>query len=580
MRTFSWAIVAMAVLTVASTVTSAPRDLTSDTWVATDALGRQLPDYDDCGPARQNRTVGIFYFLWLGQHGTKGPFDITELLKADPRQPAWGPPGAFHHWGQSELGYYLSDSEYAIRKHASMLADAGVDTLIFDVTNAFTYRDVYLKLCEIYHRLRAEGRQTPQICFLTHSSARKTIETLYHDLYAKKLYPELWFYWKGKPLILGGSPGDLPDEIAAFFSHRDCWAWTYGKDTWQWLDHPERRYGWHESPDKPEEMAVSVAQHPTTNIGRSCHNGTQPEPNDLGLTGSEHLGLYFDEQWQRALKVDPEFVFVTGWNEWVAQRFLCAEGSGQKLLGRTLEPGESFFVDAYNQEYSRDIEPMKGGFGDNYYLQLVANVRRYKGVQPPAQPSEPVSIEIDGHFDSWARVRPEFRDHRGDTMHRNHRGYGKTFYADESGRNDFVAAKVARDAKNLYFYVETANPITNPPGPGWMTLLIDIDRNKHTGREGYDYAINRKEPEGNEVTLEQSWRGRDWFAVGHTPFRVQGDRMELAIPRTLLGLPSDGSLDFEFKWTDNMPGSGDIMDFYRHGDVAPSGRFNYRYHTP
>ncbi len=45
------------------------RDLFSDTWVATDALGRQLPGYEECGPVRENRTVGIFYFLWLGQYG-------------------------------------------------------------------------------------------------------------------------------------------------------------------------------------------------------------------------------------------------------------------------------------------------------------------------------------------------------------------------------------------------------------------------------------------------------------------------------------------------------------------------------
>ena len=76
-------------------------------------------------------------------------------------------------------------------------------------------------------------------------------------------------------------------------------------------------------------------------------------------------------------------------------------------------------------------------------------------------------------------------------MHRNHRGYGKTFYQNASGRNDFVAAKVARDAENIYFYIETADPITDPTGPGWMTLLIDIDRDKSTGWEGYDYAVNR-----------------------------------------------------------------------------------------
>ena len=40
-------------------------DLLSDTWVATDAIGRELPGYNECGAPRSDRYVGIFYFLWL-----------------------------------------------------------------------------------------------------------------------------------------------------------------------------------------------------------------------------------------------------------------------------------------------------------------------------------------------------------------------------------------------------------------------------------------------------------------------------------------------------------------------------------
>ena len=128
----------------------------------------------------------------------------------------------------------------------------------------------------------------------------------------------------------------------------------------------------------------------------------------------------------------------------------------------------------------------------------------------------------------------------------------------------------------------------NGPGPEnafpeefhGMTRLIDIDRDKNTGGEGYDYAVHRKTPVGKEATLERSRRGWNWLEVGKVAFRVESNRMELRIPRTLLGLPSNSPLDFEFKWTDNVPASGDILDFYLYGDVAPSGRFNYRYHVP
>ncbi len=42
------------------TTTRPSRDLYSDTWVATDALGKTLPGHDQCGPRRDNKTVGIF----------------------------------------------------------------------------------------------------------------------------------------------------------------------------------------------------------------------------------------------------------------------------------------------------------------------------------------------------------------------------------------------------------------------------------------------------------------------------------------------------------------------------------------
>lgn len=552
----------------------AGRDLYSDTWVATDALGRQLAEYEQCGPVREGKTVGIFYFLWLGQHGTGGPYDITRLLEANPDDPKWGPPGAFHHWGKSELGYYLSDSEYAITKHAFMLNDAGIDTLIFDVTNAFTYTKVYLKLCEIYSRLREQGRQTPQICFLAHSRARQTIEKIYHDFYEKKLYDDLWFYWKGRPLILGDSK-DLPEEIREFFTIRDCWAWTHGKDTWQWLDHSENRFGWHESPDKPEEISVSVAEHPTSNIGRSYQKSIQPEHNRFALTGKEHLGLYFAEQWRRALKIDPEFVFVTGWNEWVAQRFI--NKGNQSFLGKVRPEGSSFFVDAYSQEYSRDIEPMEGGHTDNYYYQLVSNVRRYKGVRKRPVATKDYPIRIDGLFDDWSDVAPEFRDTIGDTLHRNEPGWGNAGrYVNRTGRNDFETLKVACDKDSVYFYARTSQPITKHTDKNWMLLFIDTDQNHETGWNGYDYLINSEAISSigtNVCSLTDNGELKKPMTVH---YRYSGNQMEIAVGRSTIGL-EQALLVFDFHWADNIQSLDNIIEFAINGDSAPNRRLNYRF---
>ena len=107
------------------------RDLQSDTWVATDALGRALPGYAECGPRKGDRFVGMFYFVTHNNNGAKeGPYNVTEILAADPVNPRWG--GGTHYWGEPETGYYIMKDEWMIRRHARQLVDAGVDVIILD----------------------------------------------------------------------------------------------------------------------------------------------------------------------------------------------------------------------------------------------------------------------------------------------------------------------------------------------------------------------------------------------------------------------------------------------------------------
>ena len=54
------------------------------------------------------------------------------------------------------------------------------------------------------------------------------------------------------------------------------------------------------------------------------------------------------------------------------------------------------FVDCANFEYSRDIEMMRGGYGDNFFLMLRDNVRRFKGLADDESPNPPVA---------WKRYR-------------------------------------------------------------------------------------------------------------------------------------------------------------------------------
>jgi len=564
------------------TMAQPTRDLRSDTWVATDALGRALPGAAECGPPRKGKTVGVFYFLWMERRPNQGLYDISKLLAANPADPQYGPEHAFHWWGRPHLGYYVCDDAFVIRKHAQMLTDAGVDAIFFDVTNALTYDRNFLTLCKVYREIRKAGRTTPQIAFLANTRSERVVKHLYDTFYAKGLYPELWFRWKGRPLMLAPSEG-LTDEHKRFFTLRRSWAWTHpkgwfgnGKDKWPWLDHHPQKPGWHESPDRPEQIAVCSAQHATSNIGRSFHNGAQPPP---GKTDTAR-GLCFAEQWKRALEVDPAFVFVTGWNEWIAQRFIKPErGGAGHFLGERLKAGETFFVDQYNQEFSRDVEPMHGGHGDNYYYQMVANIRRFKGVRRREKASAPVTIPVPGGFEPWRGVRPEFLDDVGDTAHRKHPGFGSAGpYVNETGRNDLDLAKAARNKDHLFFYVRCRQAITKPAGTNWMVLLLNADADARTGWAGYDFAINRTRGKAGTCSVERNAGGWKWKPVGAAKLQVRGRELHLAVPRPLLGVaPAAGPLRVDFKWTDNVPETGDVMAFIDRGDVAPNGRFNYRF---
>jgi len=565
----------------------------SDAWVATDALGRKLPDHAEVGDPRPNRTVAMFYWTWhVGGKTDLGPANTNEIVTRYPDavndydHPAWKEIGHIvgHHWNEPLFGYYHGTDPWVYRKHAEMLADAGVDVVVFDCTNGtFTWKEAYDVLGETWMAARRDGVRTPQFAFLCpfapHNDSRINITKIYEDVYEPERFKDLWFYWKGKPLLMG-YPDNLPEPIRSFFTFRpgqpDYRRGPSRPDHWGWLEVcPQHGYV-ERAPRRFEQMTVGVSQNATDVLAPAAMNDPRGSYG-RGYTrahGFNHDpqaiagGLNFQEQWTHALNRDPELVFVTGWNEWIAGRYKIWQGT------------ENAFPDQFNNEYSRDIEPMKGGFADNYYYQLIANVRRFKGVKEPAAASPPVAVEIDGRFEEWAHVQPEFRHHQGSTVHRNHRGYGETFYENASGRNDFVAAKVARDAENVYFYIETAAAITEPAGPGWMTLLIDIDRDKTTGWQGYDYAVNRLTPTGDEAALERSQRQWSWSEVAEVAFHINCNRMELRVPIMLLDLPSNSPLDFEFKWTDNVPDSGDVLDFYLYGDVAPGGRFNYRYHAP
>lgn len=556
------------------------RDLYSDTWVATDALGRSLPVGGQVRAPQTDKTAAIFYYLWQ-QNGAE-VHDISKALLANPKNPKLGGPTSFHWWGEPEAGYFNASDPWVIRRNLSMFNDAGIDVLFFDATNALIYLDSVKSIGDVSRQMRAEGTKTPQFAFMTNARGGFTQTELYEKFYSQNLYPELWYRLDGKPFLLGvadakmNDGSEMSDEVKSFFSRRQSWAWSNadgwygnGKGKWPWLDNTPQQPGYSPA-GKLEQIVVGTAQHPTANQGKSFHNGKEPPVNEYGITKETRLGLHFAEQWKRALEVDPPLILITQWNEWIAQRFVVKPKHKANMLGRALKPGESFFVDVYNAEYNRDIEPMKGGWSDDYYYQMIAGLRQFKGARPLPVATAPQTMAMDGDVGAWSTVGPEYRDTIGDTIHRNFRGWTKNLiYKNDSGRNDIVSAKVARDAKNCYFHVETQEKLTPRRDPNWMMLFIDADNNPRSGWHGYDVRVI----DGNiEV-----WSGDQWCRSGTAKIVVNEKSLNLELPRSYI--KSAGSdLIFDFKWVDNANPNA-IEDWFVHGDTAPNRRFNYRYLT-
>lgn len=555
----------------------------------TDALGRTI-DLKDSGV--RDRKVGIFYFLWQGEHGTDGPYDNNKIVANNPdaikSEENWinaggGPLYAHHFWGEPLFGYYRSSDKWVMRKHLQMLTDAGIDFLVFDATNAYTYSDRVKELISVWYEYLKDGVDVPKLAFYTNTKSGETMRKIYDELYnnadLKKQYPrldELWFNWNGKPMIVGVS-AEADDTVKSYF--------TIKESTWPNAGRTDNGFPWMEFGrsltsgaiygvnGRKEVINVSVAQHSATcrfsatawyganDRTRSWHNGK----NDTSANAMLY-GYNFAEQFDFAINNDPEMIFITGFNEWVAQR---QKAEGNKSI---------VFVDCADPNNSRDIEPMNGGFGDNYFLQAAERIADYKGTAYRVNPGKYLKIDVNGSFEQWnsKEITAVYTDYKGDTISRNHVGFGDILYKDTSGKNDFYTMKVARGNDYIYFYAQTGSLIRTVTDENRMALFIGTGDGEFSG---FNYVVNCKES-GSETkaTVEKLSADGSRTVIGTVDMKMEKNKIMFAIPRALIGCDK-GLVDITFKWADGFTiddaGKIDIMSFYTSGDAAPIGRFAY-----
>ena len=565
----------------------------------TDALGRRIETVREA--PGQAKHVGVFYSVWLGQHqsGQRAIYDIQKLLNTnpaalnDPEGSTESPLREFHFWGEPLYGYYSMSDPWVVTRHVELLTNASIDYLCIDATNTVIYEPSTVNLLEALLRFQKQGFSVPKVVFYTNTRSGTTVERLYDLFYKSGKYESVWFKPRGKPMIVGiteanGNASDMTryeaqnqeggvyvdfirPAMKRYFDVRES-QWPNGEynensQPWMSWQYPQ----WNHN----GTVAVPVAQHSHTQIAassmdpecsRAYNNKTKKVEQDW--TAGASFQTMWDAVFASKKKVDN--VLVTSFNEWMAIKY-------------AKDSGDVFFVDVYNHEFSRDIEMMKGGYNDNFYLQLVQNVRKFKYADKAG------SVSGGGEA--------TYADFAGDALPRNFSnaaGTGK--YIDQSNRNDITEIKVSHDKKNLYFRIKTAADITpyNGSDLNWMNVLIRSQGSENF--EGYHYIINRR-PEGKSTeagagaeagegtpaiagsgttSVERSSGGYNWVTSGDAEYVVKGNVMQLVIPLANLGLSAEDCA-IEFKVADNVTEYDDIMDYYVTGDSAPLGRLNFSY---
>ena len=594
-----------------------------DTWVFTDGLGRTSLTNADVGNPREDKEVAMFYWTW--HLGRPQPLNVNEAVETYPEavrdgsHPVWNQYYFQGSWNESIYGFYESDDAWVVRRQGELLANAGVDAIFTDNTNgSFTFPEGYNTVFQTWLEAMEGGVNPPKVSFMVSFLGRDPADTvsqlrsMYLDFFRDGKYHPLWYYLDGKPMLMShgdtvlNTKDNVEKEIKDFFTWRGGYSGyinqrpDYGQ--WGWLStYPQAAYYGTVANRKErivEQVTVGTAMNHNYELnmisamsgnnvmGRSYTHDYQNRYEVEGKEASK-WGYNFAEQFNYALELDPKVIFITGWNEWAMARAQTWPEGYESAVSNA-------FCDQFNDEFSRDIEPTKGDLKDHYYYQMVNFIRQYKGVRPIPTPSGLATIDISKDNAQWNTVEPYYAAYIGNTGDRdNADGWGDLTYSEYSGRNDIMGARVARDSEFIYFYVECAEDITPYTDPLWMVLYIDSDQ-QNQGWETFDYVLNKTSPTETKATLEKfTGNGYETESVGEVDYTVDGKYMQVKVPKSMLGL-SGYNFTINFAWTDNVHDeadkgengdkdyvyttfSGDIMDFYISGDVAPSGRFKYSY---
>jgi hypothetical protein len=329
--------------------------------------------------------IGVFYSLWHCPAANASTiYNITKILAG---QQSWGPLYGWHYWDQPAAGYYcLSNSTAVVTQHAQLLASAKVDFVFLDVTNhqyvgagSDNTPGMILqpldKLLAVWSTVPGAPRIVAWVPVEkdTADASKYTVDAIISRF---QTYPQMQLIYQGKPLLLVTENVEHPvsavrlASLAATHTVRKMWA-VYGSTgpNWSFMEWCQND----PTSGKPclqrsavlngsiEQISIAAAYQKT------YMNLPSATPKNQGLTLRKQLETLFNNP------LAP-IATITGWNEWIAQRMPC----GQNPTCPCATYPQGCFMDQYDGERSRDLEPAANAMGDYYYRLLKACIALFR----------------------------------------------------------------------------------------------------------------------------------------------------------------------------------------------------------
>lgn len=289
-----------------------------------------------------------------------------------------------------------------LSRHAAQLTAAGVDFVVTDQTNIATddaFGDAiqlrpFEVLLEEWRALRAAGRRTPDVAAWQRLSAPGTMVPRVLAVYGapenermilrdprtgKKIffYPDLDDV---DPALLAAVTSDGgKDDIVAV----PMWVARQAQGSWSFFAPCQQGTLLDDGPCAQEPTPKSVVGSALA-VSPSYQTGYASLP--FQAVGVYH-GITLRKQFETAFAVKPDWLFLSGWNEQIAQPQSGAPGAS---MGLETDPtaADRAFVDTYGVEFSRDIEPSRE-YGSMLYDLVRSCVRVYRaGSSTCDQPGE------------------------------------------------------------------------------------------------------------------------------------------------------------------------------------------------